>query len=84
MLRNPKPKFDYVWICEHQYHAAAGSYWVTERPGKERPDGAILYVLGCVFYLHVCVGDEVTSDVTLGMFEYSCTRAVMEHERGAH
>jgi hypothetical protein len=49
-------------------------------------DGAILRVLSCVFYLHVCIGDEVTSAVTLEMYEYSCTRtrAVMEHERGEH
>ena len=84
MFRNLKPKFSNVGLCEYQYHAAAASYWVTESPGKERADGAILYVFSCVFYLHVCVRDEVTSAVTLGMFEYSCTRAVMEHEWGAH
>ena len=41
-------------------------------------EAAILYVLSCVFYLHGCVRNEATSAVNLGMFEYSCTRAVMK------
>jgi hypothetical protein len=38
----------------------------------------------CVLYLHGYVGDEATSVVNLGIFEYSCCTAVMKYERGLH